>query len=161
MCTNVQEISAQEHNNIKEWNESSKKLEEILKSWKSIGRAPREENEQVWERFKGQMDIFFANKKAYLQKLKEEQLENYNKKLNICIQAEAIANRDDWRKATSDILNLQKEWKEIGTVSRRQSEAIWKRFRAACDLFFERKSHYFANIKTIEKENLDKKKELI
>jgi len=161
LCTNVEEISAQEHNNIKEWNESSKKLEEILKSWKSIGRAPREVNEQVWERFKGQMDIFFANKKAYLQKLKEEQLENYNKKLNICIQAEAIANRDDWRKATSDILNLQKEWKEIGTVSRRQSEAIWKRFRAACDLFFERKSHYFANIKTIEKENLDKKKELI
>ena len=137
LCTNVEEISAQEHNNIKEWNESSKKLEEILKSWKSIGRAPREVNEQVWERFKGQMDIFFANKKAYLQKLKEEQLENYNKKLNICIQAEAIANRDDWRKATSDILNLQKEWKEIGTVSRRQSEAIWKRFRAACDLFLK------------------------
>ncbi len=161
LCENIEELCNKEYSLIKEWNEVSDKLTELLKVWKTIGPAPKEVNDQVWERFKNNLDIFFVNKKNYLEKIKDEQLENYNKKVNLCIKAESIVDRTDWNKATAEILELQKEWKTIGVVSRKQSEAIWKRFRSACDKFFEKKSNYFAHAKEHEQENLAKKELLI
>ncbi|MDD2411546.1 MAG: DUF349 domain-containing protein [Bacteroidales bacterium] len=161
LCEQAEELCNKDYGLIKEWNKVSEELAELLKIWKTIGPAPKEFNDQVWEKFKGSMDIFFTNKKRYLQKIKDEQLENYNRKVHLCIQAESIAERTDWRKATNELLQLQKEWKEIGIVSRKQSEQIWKRFRAACDDFFARKSAYFSNAKESEQENLVKKTDLI
>ena len=89
---------------------------------------------------------YFAGKKEYFQNIKEEQLNNYNIKLNICAQAEAIKNSTDWRNTTQELINLQKEWKKIGPVPRKYSDKIWKRFRSACDEFFKSKSEFFANI---------------
>lgn len=161
LCENIEELCNKEYSLIKEWNEVSDKLTELLKVWKTIGPAPKEVNDQVWERFKNNLDLFFVNKKNYLDKIKNEQLENFNKKVNLCIKAESIVERTDWNKATAELLELQKEWKTIGVVSRKQSEAIWKRFRSACDKFFEKKSSYFSQAKEHEQENLAKKELLI
>ncbi|MDX9892352.1 MAG: DUF349 domain-containing protein [Bacteroidales bacterium] len=161
LCEQAEELIATPTNSVKEMNAVSDKLTELLKMWKSLGHAPNKLNDEIWTRFKSVLDSFFQTKKEYFQKIKDVQIQNYNLKLNLAIQAEAIANRTDWKQATDDMIKLQKEWKEIGATPKRHSDAIWKRFRAACDKFFEAKSYYFSNAKSIEAENLAKKEEVI
>jgi hypothetical protein len=133
----------------------------LLKIWKTIGQAPRQQNDEIWERFKTSLDTFFKAKKEYFQVIKDEQMNNYNLKLGLCTQAEAIKGNTDWKKTTQELIHLQKEWKNIGPVPRRHSDKIWKRFRSACDEFFTNKSEYFGNIKQHEADNLKLKEELI
>lgn len=161
LCNRAQDITNIDFTSIKQINEVSEQTTELLKTWKTIGAAPKQHNEEVWNRFKAILDNFYEAKKQYLTKIKGEQLDNYNKKINLCIQAEAIALRTDWKKATDEILKLQKEWKEIGNISKRQAETLWKRFRKACDLFFKAKEDFFKNIETNEKDNLELKESLI
>ena len=162
LCEQAEELTAGKTvESVKENNEIADKLTELLKMWKTIGPAPVKLNDEVWERFKSTLDKFFTAKKEYFQQVKDEQMQNYNQKLNLAIQAEGIAERTDWKNATDEILNLQQEWKAIGTVPRKYSEPVWKRFRAACDKFFAAKAEYFSNIKEIEADNLKKKEELI
>lgn len=162
LCEQAEELTAGKTvESVKENNEIADKLTELLKMWKTIGPAPLKLNDEVWERFKSTLDKFFTAKKEYFQQVKDEQMQNYNQKLNLAIQAEGIASRTDWKNATDEILNLQQEWKAIGTVPRKYSEQVWKRFRAACDKFFAAKAEYFSNIKEIEADNLKKKEELI
>jgi hypothetical protein len=161
ICEQAEELVATEPKTLKENNEVSDKLTELLKVWKTLGQAPAKLNEEIWQRFKTSLDKFFVSKKEYLQQLKNEQVQNYNQKLTLAIQAEAIALRTDWRKATEEIIALQNEWKQIGATTRKNSEIVWKRFRKACDTFFENKTNFFNNSQTIEVENLQKKKELI
>ena len=141
-------------------NEVGNEASELLKTWRTIGPAPKQHNDEIWSRFKGTLDNFFERKKESMQKIKDEQLDNYNRKVNLCIEAEAIAQRKDWKKATEELLNLQKEWKEIGFVQKKQSDLVWKRFRKACDEFFAAKQAYFSNIEENEKENMARKEEL-
>lgn len=161
LCTQAEELVAKEPTSVKESNEIGDKLTELLKFWKTLGPAPVKLNDEIWERFKSTLDKFFQGKKEFFQQIKEEQTQNYNLKVNLAIRAEAIAKRTDWKQATEELLDLQKEWKNVGAVAKRHSDAIWKRFRAACDQFFEAKAHYFANVQTIEAENLAKKEDLI
>lgn len=161
LCQQAEELVAKECNSIKENNEISDQLTELLKVWKTLGPAPAKLNDEIWDRFKSTLDKFFQAKKEYFQQMKEEQLQNYNMKVDLAIRAEGIAKRTDWKQATEEILELQKEWKNVGAVPKKHSDAVWRRFRAACDLFFEAKSNYFANIQTIEAENLAKKEDLI
>jgi hypothetical protein len=161
ICEQAEELVATEPKTLKENNAVSDKLAELLKVWKTLGSAPIKLNEGIWQRFKSSLDKFFNSKKEYLQQLKNEQLQNYNQKLTLAIQAEAMVLRTDWKIATEDIIKLQNEWKQIGTSSRKNSEAVWKRFRSACDKFFENKNNYFSNSQATEAENLQKKKELI
>lgn len=161
LCEQAEELIATPTNSVKEINAVSDKLTEILKMWKTLGPAPNKLNDEIWHRFKVVLDKFFETKKEYFQKIKDVQMQNYNLKLNLAIRAEALVERNDWKQATDEIITLQKEWKEIGASPKRHSEAIWKRFRAACDKFFEAKSNYFANAKTIEADNLAKKEEII
>lgn len=162
LCEQAEELTAgKAAESVKENNEIADKLTELLKMWKTIGPAPVKLNDEVWERFKSTLDKFFTAKKEYFQQVKDEQMQNYNRKLNLAIQAEGISSRTDWKNATDEILKLQQEWKEIGTVPRKYSEQVWKRFRAACDKFFAAKADYFSNIKEIEADNLKKKEELI
>jgi len=157
----AEEILQLEIKTIKEWQAHTESITQLLKVWKTIGPAPRKQNDQIWERFKASLDTYFANKKEFFQNIKEEQLNNYNLKLNICAQAEAIKNSSDWRNTTQELINLQKDWKNIGPVPRKYSDKIWKRFRAACDEFFNNKSEYYANIGQHEADNLKLKEELI
>jgi len=161
LCEKAEELLQIENNSIKDWQENTEKISELLKVWKTIGQAPRQQNDEIWERFKTSLDTFFAGKKEYFQQLKDEQMNNYNLKLDLCAQAEAIKGNTDWRKTTQELINLQKEWKKIGPVPKKHSDKIWKRFRAACDEFFNNKSEYFGNIKQHESDNLKQKEELI
>ncbi|MCF8369412.1 MAG: DUF349 domain-containing protein [Bacteroidales bacterium] len=157
----AEELLTKENESIKEWQASTNSISELLKVWKTIGPAPRKENDEIWERFKTSLDNFFEAKKEFFNKIKEEQLNNYNLKLDLCAQAESIKSSTDWRNTTQELINLQKEWKEIGPVPKKHSDKIWKRFRAACDEFFNSKSEYFSNIKQHEADNLSAKEELI
>lgn len=161
LCEQAEELMEIPTNSVKEFNTVSDQLTEILKMWKSLGPAPNKLNDEIWQRFKIVLDKFFEAKKEYFQKIKDVQMQNYNLKLNLAIRVEALTERTDWRQATDEVIALQKEWKEIGPSPKRHSDAVWKRFRAACDKFFEAKSNYFANAKTIEAENLLKKEEII
>lgn len=161
LCEQAEEVLKREITSIKEWQAGTLEISELLKTWKSLGPAPRKQNDEIWDRFKTSLDSFFASKKEYFQTIKEEQNHNYNLKLDLCAQAEAIKESTDWKKTTRDLINLQKEWKKIGPVPRKHSDRVWQRFRAACDDFFNSKSEYFANIKTHEADNLKAKEELV
>lgn len=157
----VNELTAEMPTTAKGWNETSTELDELLKVWKSIGPVPKEQNEEIWNTFKGGIDRFYAEKKQHFESVKDEQTENYNKKIDLCLQAEAIAKREDWKKATDELLKLQEEWKHIGPVNRKVSEKIWQRFRGACDEFFNKKSEYFNALRGSEQENLQKKEAIL
>ena len=157
----AKEITSEVPTTSKQWNDKSAELDELLKVWKSIGPVPREQNEDIWKEFKGEIDNFYTEKKSHFDSIKDEQNENYNKKIDLCLQAEAIAKRDDWKKATEELLKLQDEWKAIGPVSRKLSERVWQRFRGACDEFFTRKSEHFNTLRGSEQENLEKKEALL
>ncbi len=161
LCEQMDELSALVPDSMKGWQEQTQKVNELFKVWRSIGRAPKKQNVEVWDRFKGSMNTFFANKKEYLKGIKDEQVNNYNLKVDLCVEAEALKESSDWKKTTQELIRLQKEWKKIGPVPRKHSDKIWKRFRAACDEFFNNKASHFSNIHENEQQNLDKKKELI
>jgi hypothetical protein len=161
LCEKMYEISATELTDVKQVNMLGDRTADLFKTWKTIGAAPKAVQDEVWERFRKSLDLFHSNRRQYLSKVREEQLDNYNRKLNLCIEAEAVALRRDWKKATAEMLALQKEWKQIGHVSRKYSEVLWTRFRKACDEYFAAKTEYFDNIQVHEVENLRKKEELI
>jgi len=161
LCEQAEQVVNKEYNSIKQWQESTQQVNELLKVWKTIGPASLKHNNEVWMRFKGQLDVYFANKKDFFGKLKEQQLHNYNLKVDLCTQAEALRLSSEWRNASRDLITLQEEWKKIGPVPRKHSDKIWKRFRAACDEFFQRKGEFFKNVQSAEGENLVKKQDLL
>jgi len=161
LCEKAEELLPTDELSLKEWQKKTSQINELFKVWKTIGRAPKVKNDEIWARFKSSLDSFFQGKKEFLNKLKEQQTNNLNLKIDLCVRAEAIKDSDDWKKTTSDLINLQKEWKRIGPVPRRQSDKVWKRFRAACDEFFNRKSEYYKNIHVVEGENLETKRNLV
>jgi hypothetical protein len=161
LCEKAEQLASMEIDNLKDWQDKTREVNDLLKVWKSIGPAAKKENDEIWEKFKGFLNAFFANKKEFFSKIKQEQLNNFNLKLDIVKQAEALKDSTDWRKTTQELINLQKEWKNIGPVPRKHSDKIWKRFRSACDEFFQNKSKFFSSVVESEKDNLDKKLDLI
>lgn len=161
LCEKAEEIVTETDDNFKNWQKKTDQINELFKIWKTIGRAPRAKNDEIWARFRGAMDKFFNNRREYLNTLKDQQTNNLNLKIDLCVKAEAIKDSTDWRKTSQDLINLQKEWKTIGPVPRRQSEKVWKRFRTACDEFFNKKSAYFKNIHKVEDTNLKAKETLV
>lgn len=161
LCEQAEELVAKPVEQVSEYNEVSDKLTELFTLWKTLGPAPAKLNDEIWMRFKSTLDKFFQQKKEHFQQIKDVQMQNYNQKLNLAIQAEGIADRTDWKQATDEILALQTEWKSIGATPRKYSDQVWKRFRAACDKFFEAKAKFFSNVQGEETENLQKKEELI
>lgn len=161
LCEKAEQVVSTEPDSIKGWQDSTNQITELLQVWKTIGPAPKKQNNEIWARFKASLDAFFNAKKDFYNKLKEQQMHNYNLKIDLCVQAEALRSNTDWRNTTRELINLQNEWKKIGPVPRKQSDRIWKRFRAACDEFFASKSEYFKNVSGHEEENLKLKLELI
>jgi len=157
----AEELTANQPQTTKEWNDLTAALDELLKVWKTIGPVPREVNEEIWAKFKGIIDRHYDAKKEHFGAIRDEQSANYQKKVELCLKAEAIAKREDWKKATEELLELQKEWKETGATSRKVSDKIWQRFRAACDEFFAKKGEFFKERRTSEAENLAKKEAII
>ena len=157
----AEELTQEMPQSTKSWNDTTEALDELLKLWKSIGPVPREQNEEIWGKFKGIIDKHYADKKLHFGQIRDEQSENYNKKVDLCLRAEAIAKREDWKKATEELLQLQAEWKSVGATSRKVSDKIWHRFRSACDEFFAKKGEYFKDIRSAEGDNLTKKNAIL
>ncbi len=161
LCEKVEEVDIEEITNYKQWDEKSKELVELQKVWRTIGFAPKKDNNRIYERFRNACDKFFDAKREFYAKNKELQQNNMQQKIDLCVQAEALKDSTDWKKTTQDLINIQKKWKEIGPIPRKHSDAIWKRFRAACDYFFDKKSDHFSGMDSEQVENLKKKEELI
>jgi len=161
LCEKADSLLAKETTSVKAWQERTRQFNDLFKMWKSIGPAPKKQNDEIWERFKTSIDAFYTEKKEHFSKIKDQQINNYNLKLELCLQAEALKDSDDWRKSSRELIDLQKQWKEIGPVPRKHAEKIWQRFRGACDEFFNRKSAHFSGIRIKEAENLKLKEELI
>ena len=161
LCEKAEELIAEDYTSVNAWQKKSTELSEIFGVWKTIGPASKKDNEEIWQRFRGTMDTFFAKKKAFFATLKDRQTENLERKTQLCIEAEALMESTDWKNATEQIKKLQEEWKTIGPVPKRHTDKIWKRFRAACDTFFNRKNEHFSGRRTEEEANLAAKKALI
>ena len=154
LCEKVEEIAEREVTDSNQWNAFSKEIEDIQKEWKTIGFASKKENQKIYDRFRAACDKFFGRKRDFYTEYKDSINANLDRKVAICEQAEALKTSTDWKKTTEQLIDLQKQWKEIGAVPRKKSEQLWKRFRAACDEFFaERDKHakpendFYGNLK--------------
>ncbi len=161
LCEQAEELSELDIATHKEWNEKTKAIIDLQKVWRTIGFAPKKDNNAIYARFRNACDKFFNKKRDFYVQNKEFQENNLKLKTEICEKAEEIMDSEDWKKTTRDLINLQKEWKEIGPVPRKQSDKIWKRFRAACDHFFNRKSEHYSHIDEEYEKNLKLKQDLI
>lgn len=136
LCVKVEEIAGREISGSNEWNASAKEIEDIQKEWRTIGFATKKENQKIYDRFRAACDKFYGRKREFYAEYKDSINGNLEKKISLCEAAEALKTSTEWKKATDQFINLQKQWKEIGAVPRKKSEQLWKRFRAACDEFF-------------------------
>ena len=161
ICEIVEAMEYDKLSTFQDWHEKTEEILALQAKWKTIGFAPQKMNTKIFERFRAACDEFFKRKADHFKSLKGSMIENLEKKKQMCERAEALKDSTDW-KATAEILTkLQKEWKETGPVTKKQSEIIWKRFISACDYFFEQKNKAEASSRNIERENLEKKKAII
>ncbi len=156
LVTKAQELAQKAIEKGKEWNERSKDYEALLAEWKTIGMVPREHN-NIWDNFRGIIDEFYKQKNNHFKELNKSRMENYRKKEELCAKAEALKDSTEWGKTSKELVKLQDEWKTIGAVPDKYNETIWKRFRAACDVFFNTKNEKFASQKTEYAANLEVK----
>lgn len=161
LCEKAEKIVGFIENDEINWNKRAKELEALQKEWRSIGFATKKENQKVYDRFRAACDKFYGEKRDFYAKFKHEMQENLAQKTALCEQAEAVNMSDDWRRTTDQLIHFQKQWKEIGPVPRKQAEAIWKRFRSACDIFFTRKAEHFSKLESSFEDNLAKKEALL
>ena len=161
LCAAAEELSTEPFTTRKEWNKASERLLEIQKTWKTIGFAPKKDNTRIYERFRSACDKFFELKRGYYADVKSEMEQNLQLKVELCEAAEALQMSEDWKKTTEELIALQARWKEVGAVSRRHSDQVWKRFRSACDKFFERKAAHFSSVDDEHAVNLEKKLALL
>ena len=161
LCEKVEAIAQTEIKDSTDWNALTKEIENIQKEWKKIGFASKKDNQKVYDRFRAACDDFFAKKREFYSEFKNQMQDNLAKKIELCEKAEALKDSTDWKKTSDDFIELQKAWKEIGPVSRKKSEQVWKRFRAACDAFFDNRDKHFGSMNSEQGENLEKKRALI
>jgi len=161
ICEEVEALNNGEIKNFKDFDEKADKVVHLQKLWRTIGFAPKKQNNRIYQRFREACDNFFEKKRAYYADNKETQQNNLQMKIDLCVQAEALQDSTDWKASSDAMIRLQKEWKEVGPVPRKQSEKCWKRFRKACDHFFNRKTQFFAELDNSYEDNLKAKVSLI
>ena len=159
LCEKVEAIAAMDITSSNEWNAQSKAIEEIQAEWRKIGFATKKENQKIYDRFRAACDKFFERKREFYNRFKEDMNGNMEKKLAIIEKAESLKDSKEWKKTSEALIELQKQWKEIGAVPRKKSEQLWKRFRAACDAFFDEKSKHSGESNFYQ--NLEAKRALI
>lgn len=144
-----------------DWEEKTQEILALQAKWKTIGFAPQKMNVKIFERFRAACDEFFRRKAAFFKEVKEKMAANLEKKKALCEKAEALKDSTDWKATAETLAKLQKEWKTIGPVAKKHSDAVWKRFIGACDYFFEQKNKATSSQRTAELENLAKKEEIV
>ena len=161
LCEEIEAIDMNALTSFAQWDEATKHVLDLQSRWKTLGFASRKMNNVLFERFRKTCDEFFARKAEYFKAVKERMAANLEKKKALCEKAEALKDSTDWKTTTDIYVALQKEWKTIGPVAKKHSDAIWKRFVSACDYFFAQKNSQLASTRQAEQENLEKKREII
>ena len=161
ICEIIEAIDYKELTSFASWESKTQEVIALQNKWKTIGFAPQKMNVKIFERFRKACDEFFRRKGEFFKSLKEGMNENLEKKRALCEKAEALKNSTDWKATADELTKLQKEWKTIGPVAKKYSDAVWKRFISACDYFFEQKNKATSSQRSVEQENLEKKKAII
>lgn len=161
ICERVEALDFTNLNSFAAWDEMTAKILEAQEDWRKIGFASRKMNNALFNRFRATCDTFFALKAAYYKNIKDQLAENLAKKTALVEKAEALKDSTDWKNTTDVMVALQKEWKSIGAVAKKHSDAIWKRFQTACDAFFENKKKETSSTRLTEHANLQAKRDLI
>ena len=161
ICEQIEGIDYSALKSFKDWEEKNKEVISLQEKWKTIGFAPKKSNVKIFERFRAACDVYFNRKSEFYKGIKEEMEKNLELKKALCEKAEALKDSTEWKSTTEKMIALQKEWKTIGSVARKHSDAIWKRFISACDYFFEQKNKNVSSQKSVEQTNLAAKKALI
>lgn len=161
ICEAVEAIELDKLTGYSLWNEKTQEVIALQEEWKTIGFAPQKMNTKIFERFRAACDNFFNQKGEFFKGMRDGLTENLEKKLSLCEQAEALQNSTDWKGTADKLAALQREWKTIGPVAKKQSDIVWKRFITACDAFYEKRKEAGSTQRSVEHENLAKKKEVI
>ncbi|MBP5376496.1 MAG: DUF349 domain-containing protein [Bacteroidaceae bacterium] len=161
ICEKIEAIDTTTLKTFAEWNEKSEEITKLQAEWKTIGFAPQKMNVKIFERFRAACDKFFSEKAQYFQTVRNSLNDNYEAKLALVEKAESLKDSTAWKETTDILVELQKKWREIGTVPKKYSDQIWQRFNAACDAFFEAKKAAGADSRSEQQENLKKKKAII
>ena len=161
LCEKVEEISKQENKTASDWEKRSKEIIDIQNQWKTIGFAPQKMNVKIFERFRAACDDFFGRKSEFFKEMKQAYAANIEKKKALVEKAQALADSTDWKVTSDKLINLQKEWKQIGVVPRKLGDQLWHDFLNACNKFFEARNAANAGARNEERENLEKKRSII
>ena len=161
LCVKIEAISTDNLKTYAAWDEATKAIIGLQEEWKKLGFASRKVYTELFARFRKSCDEFFAKKAEFFKRMKDELAANLAKKIELCEKAEALKDSTEWKKTTDALIALQKEWKTVGPVVKKHSDAVWKRFIAACDAFFEEKKKQNVNVHSVEHENLKQKKDII
>lgn len=161
ICEIVEAIEFDQLKTFTAWESKTQEVIALQNKWKTIGFAPQKMNVKIFERFRKACDEFFKKKGEFFKSLKEGMNANLEKKKALCEKAEALKDSTDWKETAEILSKLQKEWKTVGPVSKKYSDAIWKRFITACDYFFEQKGKATSSQRSVEQDNLEKKKAII
>jgi len=161
LCDKIEKIAATVYETHGAWVDKTNQVLELQKTWKTIGYAPKKDNNIIYARFRTACDVFFGNKAKFYAAAYEDQKDNLNLKMEIIEKAESLSKSQEWKESTSEFIQLQRRWKEIGPVPRRDSDKLWKRFRAACDTFFNNKSKYYEDIDSTFEDNLKAKEAIV
>lgn len=161
LCVKIEAISTDNLKTYAAWDEATKAIIGLQEEWKKLGFASRKVNTELFARFRKSCDEFFAKKAEFFKRMKDVLAANLAKKIELCEKAEALKDSTEWKKTTDALIALQKEWKTVGPVVKKHSDAVWKRFIAACDAFFEEKKKQNVNVHSVEHENLKQKKDII
>ena len=161
ICERIEALDFSNLNSFAAWDEMTKTIMEAQAEWKNYGFASRKLNNQLFARFRAACDGFFTAKAEYFKATRDRLAANLAKKVSLCERAEALQDSTDWRRATDELVALQKEWKTVGAVAKKYSDNVWKRFLAACDHFFEQKKQAGNSVRSVEAANLKAKRDLI
>ncbi|MDR0828895.1 MAG: DUF349 domain-containing protein [Prevotellaceae bacterium] len=161
ICETIESVDLEKLKTFKQWDSKSKEIAELQEQWKAIGAVPRKVNGKIFKRYRNASDTFFRAKSAFLKETKEQFSQNLEKRKSLAAQAEELKSSTDWKVTGDKLAELQKEWKKVGTISRKYSDAIWEKFSAACDYFFEQRKANSSGKRNEEVENLKLKYEIL
>ena len=161
LCEKAEAIAAEENKGSNDWERHTKEIIELQAEWKTIGFAPQKMNVKIFERFRAACDDFFGRKAEFFRGLKDQFKENAEKKRALIEKAKALQDSTDWKSTSDKLINLQKEWKTIGMVPKKLGDQLWEEFLGACNKFFEARNAAGANTRGEERQNLEKKRDVI
>lgn len=161
ICEAVEGVDYDKLESYQQWNDKTQEILALQEEWRTIGFAPQKMNAKVFERFRSACDMFFQRKAEFYRNMKDNLAVNLERKIALCEQAESLQDSTDWKATADKLAALQREWKAIGPVAKKHSDAVWKRFITACDIFFEKRKAANSSQRSVEMQNLAQKKAII